>query len=478
MDRERAAQNARVQAAGAIVSEVNKKRLLELYETIFHIKIEDAAQHAEVARRLESALRYVENVRDFVGSPEHILGSQLTKHGEIAEQVDVNFQNARKVIEGYTPTATFEGVGRTAPEDYRDAGLLVQSKYINGTSKSLDHVLAHMDKYREMHFGQKGSYYVIPKDQYAEIQNVLNGNPGNLSQKSVRAILEKVKQIEEMTYRQFAEVVHPGTVTYAQVQQGAIHSTLDLESENLRENALHQDETIDRQSQEKKSQAQLRAQPSVAEAAKTAAFAAGITGGFQLAFGIYRKCQSGKHIQDFTLEDWQELGVDTIKASAEGGISGLAIYGLTNVCGMAAPVGAAIVSMGFGLVELTMARSSGEISQEEFKAGCETVCINSVVCTVGACIGANLIPIPVLGHVIGSVIASNLLDEVCGKGAYGAVLNASGYVYGMTTHLQAAIKQISANVQKTETNIRTAKRLAADIQNGFDEFEQLKGESI
>lgn len=475
MNRERVAQNARVQAAGAIVSEVNKNRLIELYETLSNIKIEDAIQRAEVARRLEDALRYVDNVRDFVGSPDHILGSQLTKHGEIAEQVDVNFQNARKVIEGYLPTATFDGVGRTAPEDYRDAGLLVQSKYINGTSKSLDHVLAHMDKYKDLHFGQEGTYYVIPKDQYAEIQNVLHGNPGNLSQKSVRAILEKVRQIEEITHRQFVDVVHSGTVTYAQVQQGAIHATLDLESEDLRENALYQDEKITQQSQEKKSQAELHAQPSVAEAAKTAAFAAGITGGFQLALGIYQKCEEGIHIQDFTLEDWQEIGIDTVRTASEGGISGLAIYGLTNVCNIPSPIGAAIVSMGFGLVDLTIARSRGDISQEEFKAGCGTVCINSVVCTIGACLGSSIIPIPILGPVLGSVIASNLLDEVCGKGAYGAILNASGYVYGMTVTLQQAIKQITANAKKTETNIRSAQKLSVDVQRGFDEFELLKG---
>lgn len=89
--------------------------------------------------------------------------------------------------------------------------------------------------------------------------------------------------------------------------------------------------------------------------------------------------------------------------------------------------------------------------------------------------GSSIIPIPILGPVLGSVIASNLLDEVCGKGAYGAILNASGYVYGMTVTLQQAIKQITANAKKTETNIRSAQKLSVDVQRGFDEFELLKG---
>ena len=60
--------------------------------------------------------------------------------------------------------ATKDGVGRTAPEDYRVNGVAVQSKYINGTNNSLSHVLEHLEKYKDINFGQDGSYYVIPKD--------------------------------------------------------------------------------------------------------------------------------------------------------------------------------------------------------------------------------------------------------------------------------------------------------------------------
>ena len=103
-----AERNARAQGIGSVVSETNKKRLLELYESLNNIQIQDAAQRRELEQRLGEALEYIDTVRDFVGTPENILGSQLTKHGEIAEQVNVYFQNARNVIKGYDPVATFD----------------------------------------------------------------------------------------------------------------------------------------------------------------------------------------------------------------------------------------------------------------------------------------------------------------------------------------------------------------------------------
>ncbi|MGQ4648456.1 hypothetical protein [Lyngbya aestuarii] len=102
------------------------------------------------------AIEQVAKVRDFVGTPEHILGNNKTKHGEIAEQVEVGIRNARSYLRQQTTNATFDGVGRTAPADYLIDGIQVQSKFINGVSNNLDHVLKHMGKYGN--FGRDGSY--------------------------------------------------------------------------------------------------------------------------------------------------------------------------------------------------------------------------------------------------------------------------------------------------------------------------------
>lgn len=466
--------NVRNQGTGAVVTEINKNRLLELYETLNYIKIQDAVQRKIIEQRLEDALRSVETVRAFVGSPENILGNKLTKHGEIAEQVDVYFQNARDIINGFEPTATFKGVKRTAPEDYLIGGIPVQSKYINGSSNTLTHVLDHLEKYKDIGFGRDGSFYVIPKDQYSQIQNVLLGETGNLSQKTVRAIRDKVQQIEETTQRSFSDVVRSGNVDYAEVQQGTIHQTLDREVDNLQQNAAKQKANITKESEMQRETAVTRAKPSWGEASKFAGIAAGIGGGMQLAFGIYQKCKAGIKIQNFTLNDWKEVGIDATKAAAEGGISGYAIYGMTNLTNIPAPAASACISFAFGVVELTAAYCGGELTKTEYLAGCQTVCINSVVCAVGSVIGGRLIPVGGLGYIIGAIIASNMLDEICGKGAYGAILNTSEYVYGMTNGLKEKLKKVESNMIHTRTHLAHASSMQKKIEAGFDLFENMK----
>ena len=56
------------------------------------------------------AMREMQVVRDFVGSPDSIIGNPATKHGEIAEQVHVGVRRAVDALYSRAPTATFDGV--------------------------------------------------------------------------------------------------------------------------------------------------------------------------------------------------------------------------------------------------------------------------------------------------------------------------------------------------------------------------------
>lgn len=464
----------RNQGYGAIISEINHQRMMELHETLHNIDIQDNLQRQIIEQNYKKALSYIDELKSFVGKPENILGSDSTKHGEIAEHVDVCFQNAEAVIRGYKPTATFEGVGRTAPEDYLVHGIKVQSKYIEGSNKTLSHVLEHLNNYKDIGFGRDGSYYVIPKDQHEEILQILAGRTDNINPARIRAIKAKVASIEEQTNYSFEEVVKPGNVKYAEVQRKAVHKTIKNEKKVINELADEQREIVEQEHTEKVSEAQHKAQPSVKGALKTAAITAAISGGMEFATGIYRKCKAGKKIQDFTSDDWKELGIDTVKAGAEGGISGLALYGLTNVLHLSTHAAGACVSMSFGIAELTYDYCNRKISEEEFEIGCKTVCINSVVCAIGGALGDALIPIPILGHVIGSIIVSNVFDEICGKGAQGAIYVASSYVYGMTHELQQSIRKMNYNMRRTSRNINTAVSMQMEIEAGFDMFEKMK----
>ena len=119
----------------------------------------------------EKALQCMIKMRQFLSEPKHILGSEQTKHGEVAEHLEVNVRNAWAALKGNSEVATFEGVARTAPEDFILDGVRYQSKFINGTNNTLKHVLHHFEKYKD------GSMnYSIPKDQYAIITSIKSGD--------------------------------------------------------------------------------------------------------------------------------------------------------------------------------------------------------------------------------------------------------------------------------------------------------------
>lgn len=100
--------NARTQGVGSMVSEQNRQNALELMQKMHKIDTQNAAAKARIENNLDKALQCVDNVRDFVGSPEHILGNPKTKHGEIAENVDVWFHNADQIMRNRKADATFE----------------------------------------------------------------------------------------------------------------------------------------------------------------------------------------------------------------------------------------------------------------------------------------------------------------------------------------------------------------------------------
>lgn len=180
--------NVKDQVFGAVVNNINEQRHAAEIASLL-------VQDQNFARALEE----VNKVREFVGTPERILGSQQTKHGEIAEQVEVGIKNARSYLHGGEQQATFEGVGRTAPADYLVHGVDVQSKFYNGINNTLSKgIVGHLDKYPD--FTSNGGFYHIPKDQFEVIEKILKGESvEGLSNKSIAAYKAAVAEIEKRT---------------------------------------------------------------------------------------------------------------------------------------------------------------------------------------------------------------------------------------------------------------------------------------
>ena len=91
-----------------------KENVHQTTQIIGSIVAGENLHHAELLRSslegqdlaFAKAVEQISKVRDFVGSPEHILGSNLTKHGEIAEQVEVGVRNARDFLRQHPISAT------------------------------------------------------------------------------------------------------------------------------------------------------------------------------------------------------------------------------------------------------------------------------------------------------------------------------------------------------------------------------------
>ncbi len=384
----------RDQVSAVVVDSINNHR----------IQSELAAQLAQDTA-FDKALEQVNKVREFVGNPDKILGSELTKHGEIAEQVEVGIRNARSALHQEDLTATFNGVGRTAPEDYLINSTSVQSKFINGVSKNLDHVMDHMDKYTN--FGRDGSYYHIPKDHYETIMKVMNGEHiDGLKQKTINTIQRKVQEIESKSGHAFNEVVKPGVSDYAEVQQGKINPTLDKHEKQL-----------EIENRKIKDQIAQDHQANLAEAAKATAVAGVVGGTVSLATGLYGKYKQGKNPfrGDLTTEDWKELGITTAKGTVGGSIAGGSIYLLTNYATLSAPFAGAIVSAAKGVHSLWQDYHTGKIDTEEFMNLGLVICAESAIVGLTTAAGQILIPIPVLGAVIGSLAGKMLAEFMTGK---------------------------------------------------------------
>jgi hypothetical protein len=409
--------NLEDQLSASLVNQLNVAREADLAEGLQKINDNLARSIEQQDNAFSFATAQIDKVSDELTRPENILGSDQTKHGEIAEKIEVGIRNAKealaqKVDDAKNFSATFEGVGRTAPEDYIIDGIQVQAKFINGANNNLRHVLDHMEKYD--YFGRDNSYYHIPKDTHETVLKILNGeNVDNLKDTTIRAIKEKAQSIETASGRTFEDVVRAGKVGYSEVQINTAGQTLDVQEEILNQDNIAIKDGINQEAVDEKNTVIDENQPSLEGLGQAAIVGGAVGAGIALTKNIYSNYKDGKNIfaGDYSSDDWKTLGIDTSKYAAIGGLSGAAIYGLTNYAGMAAPFAGAVVTATKGVAALIQQYKNGEITQNQFIDLGLIVCAESAVVGVCTAIGQTLIPIPVLGAVVGS-IAGTLLAGV------------------------------------------------------------------
>ncbi|MCD5324151.1 MULTISPECIES: hypothetical protein [Pontibacillus] len=359
------------------------------------------AQHQQNLN-FENALQQMMNMRHFLSKPENILGSEQTKHGEIAEHLEVNVRNAWAVLKGQEKVATFDGVGRTAQEDFILNGLKYQSKFINGTNNTLEAVLEHFNNYQDFTMN-----YSIPKEQYEIVRAIKSGqNPDYLNDKSIGAIIRKVEEIEAQTGRTFQDVVKPSVSDYSEVQLGKAGETVSKHQDYIVDENQRMQDDIQSEAERKRSIIEAKRGASIGEGVKVAGTAAAVAASLNTITVVYNKVKSGKKIQEFDKEDWTEIGLSSAKSGTKGGVTAGSIYLLTNLTTLSAPFAGAVTSASMGLSSLVTDLHSGEINMDEFVTEGQVLCIEAGIAATGGAIGQTLIPIPVLGAVIGTVTAN------------------------------------------------------------------------
>ena len=379
MDRNSIEKSSQEQAVAAWIDYLNHLRFLDLVERI-----------AKQDLSFESAIKELQKLKSFVAQPEHILGSIFTKHGEIAEHVQVHFVNAEQLVQGKEAIYSFEGVGRLAAEDYLRNGQMVQSKFYFGPGGTLFAIARHNDT--SPWFVKSGGTYEIPKSRCQELMAIYhNGETGSVLSDSDSKLYEIIKEWETTNGVKFDKVVRPAVVDYEDVQLSTVHETISTEEEKI--------EKIDRELRE---EAQAETQPTLKEGAQVAIISAAIEGGITFIVGVYKKRKSGKKLVEFTAEDWKELGLDTGKGTIKGAIRGSAIYALTNFAAMPAPVASAMITATLGMAAQAYKLEKGDISGEEFIDASESMCLDVTVSALSSILGSLLIPVPILGVVIGN----------------------------------------------------------------------------
>src|SRR5690606_10711698 len=346
----------------------------------------------------KAAIQQVTDARAWVEGNSTLLGSPGTKHGELAEIIEVQIRNAYSLNDGNGIVATLEGVGRTGPADYILEGQEFQSKFYNSIPGGLRAFVEHLEKYPDM---AKDGGLMFPSDRYETVMRVLNGEETELNGRSQQAIRDWVAKIEEMTGKKFEEAVTPSISTYDEVQLGGAEDTLDNHEAELEDINAEHTERIE-----------LEHGPSLAGADQAAAIAGAVSSVITTGMTIYTKAREGKNVfrGEFTTDDWKDVGFSGAKGFVGGAVTGGAIYGLTNYAGMAAPFASAVVSAGKGLSLLSYEFMAGSISSAEFLDMGMCLCAESAIVGLATAAGQAVIPIPILGGIIGSISGRMMLQ--------------------------------------------------------------------
>lgn len=390
------------QGIGAYVNCLNNLRIQDLQ--IAMKMIEDEARNVILNKdNASKILDYAkDNIEDVIVKNR---GGDRGVHGFIAEFAEAGIVNARRAIEGLKPIVKV--LNDNGPADLLIGRNTIQMKFYNNLRDELEQSFFYNTKMKMM----------FPKDHVQVFEKIMAGakevelNGKRLSSKQITDIRQIINDITESKgLTSYKSWMKSSALDYKDAQKNSINSLLDSEQKNIYKTVKLKQQELNK----KRLVAQKHALPNLKEANKVARNAAFLQGGLALMSSVYGKYKEGKSIFEFEQSDWLDCGLNTVEGVVKGAISGYSIYGLTNVLGISAPNASALVTATYGMIDIVLKYRSTEITQDEFMNLLTLNVMDASFATIGVCIGQAMIPIPVLGSVVGS-IASSIIWEI-GKG--------------------------------------------------------------
>lgn len=317
-------------------------------------------------------------------------------HGFIAEVAEVGVGNARSQILG--AGSVLQWVNDNGPVDLMRGGVEIQQKFV-AAGFGLGAIAEHIQMYPD--FVKNGGKYQIPADHFDVIQKLHAIQPEEASKLLTRSGEGPSLRSWERVRVFFEEgsvgidSLEPSNLEYYEVQRGSYGSTLEAEKESLRstDHSLRND-------------AYQESRPKLQEGAKATLAAAAVEGATAFVLAVVEKRREGKKLKEFTSEDWIDIAGDSSFGFAKGGVRGISIYSLTNFTATSAAVASSIVTAAFGIAEQANKLRHGDIDELEFIQNAELVSLEAAVSALSSFVGQALIPVPVLGAVIGNTVGN------------------------------------------------------------------------
>ena len=450
MNAEQIVKSTQEQGFAAWIDYLNQLRLNELLAKL-------AAQDINLEQALAELQKMKMDIAALIASNR---GGEKGIHGFLAEAAEAGIENARNLVKGLD--AACKWINDNGSVDLLRNGVEIQQKFVQtGGHFGLEAVKEHMEKYPN--FIKSGGKYQLPKDFYQELKRLLAMSQEEAAKEST-STYKLWKWVQDF----FAENeitpdnLEPAVLDYSSAQKGKIDETVKNEEQNIRN-----------EDQRRRDAAYGDSKPKLKQGVQAAAVGAATEGGMAFCLGIMKKRKQGKHLAEFTEEDWQEVGIDTAKGTAQGGFRGAAIYAMTNFTATPAAIANALVTASFGVVAQAYQLRQGNITQEDFIVNSEVLCLDVSVSAVSSLLGLILIPVPVLGPIIGNMagmfmyqIAKDHLSEK----EQGLIRNYQGSFAALNKMLDERYQQLIIQLEKEFAKYTSMLELAfdRDVNIAFD----------